>query len=322
MRADGPRPAAGVHSAYGVQRADPRAHRACTDDRTLPYFAVADIAEALARIQALGSEVIHPGEPVGDLPGFRGEALSAPPGARMTSRCSETTIVGEGEAIGGAVGVWPNLNSPGGTPASMKHVGTPWPAKSLSGVVRVQAIAGAPDPVAELFPASVVPGRLAPASTQPSRRIRSEPQRAAITPLPRQQCEYALRAWRRATPPLAALTSEGPRRRRLPTGEAVRDSRLASDLLRPLRHGGLARGSIVVVCPDGLDFGDPDFLATQMARLRRLAHHVVWLNPPKEYPAHEPLATGMGAAFPQVDISARARDLASLEALGAELARI
>jgi predicted enzyme related to lactoylglutathione lyase len=32
------------------------------DRFSLPYFAVADVAEALARVESLGGEVIHPGE--------------------------------------------------------------------------------------------------------------------------------------------------------------------------------------------------------------------------------------------------------------------
>jgi len=32
------------------------------DRFSLPYFAVADVAEALAGVRALGGEVIHPGE--------------------------------------------------------------------------------------------------------------------------------------------------------------------------------------------------------------------------------------------------------------------
>jgi predicted enzyme related to lactoylglutathione lyase len=32
------------------------------DRVSLPYFEVADVAEALARVQALGGEVVHPGE--------------------------------------------------------------------------------------------------------------------------------------------------------------------------------------------------------------------------------------------------------------------
>lgn len=79
-------------------------------------------------------------------------------------------------------------------------------------------------------------------------------------------------------------------------------------------HGGLARGAVVVICSDGLEVGDPDLLAAQMARLHRLAYRVVWLNPLKESPAYEPLARGMRAALPHVDVFAAGHSLASLEA--------
>ena len=48
-------------------------------------------------------------------------------------------------------------------------------------------------------------------------------------------------------------------------------------------HGrrGLARGAVVVIASDGLELGDPALLAEQAARLARLAHRVVWLNPLK-----------------------------------------
>jgi len=87
-------------------------------------------------------------------------------------------------------------------------------------------------------------------------------------------------------------------------------------------HGGLARGAVVVVCSDGLDTGDPDVLAEQMARLGRLARRVVWLNPLKEDPAYEPLARGMAAALPFVDVFSSGHNLASLEELAAELSRV
>ena len=45
------------------------------------------------------------------------------------------------------------------------------------------------------------------------------------------------------------------------------------------------RGAVVVLCSDGLERGDPDLLRAQMARLRRLAHRVVWVNPLKGSPS-------------------------------------
>jgi uncharacterized protein len=86
-------------------------------------------------------------------------------------------------------------------------------------------------------------------------------------------------------------------------------------------HGGLARGAVVVVCSDGLEVGDPELLSEQMARLARLAHRVVWLNPLKEDPAYEPLARGMRAALPHVDHFASGHSLASLEDVAAALTR-
>jgi uncharacterized protein len=89
-------------------------------------------------------------------------------------------------------------------------------------------------------------------------------------------------------------------------------------------HGesGLVRGAVVVVCSDGLDVGDPELLRAQMERLSRLAHAVVWLNPVSDDPAYEPLARGMRAALPHVDVFASGHDLASLEAFTRELERL
>jgi uncharacterized protein len=84
-------------------------------------------------------------------------------------------------------------------------------------------------------------------------------------------------------------------------------------------HGGLARGAVVVLCSDGLEVGDPELLRDQMARLSRLAHRVVWLNPLQESPEYEPLARGMAAALPYIDVFASGHNLASLEELGSEL---
>ncbi len=61
------------------------------------------------------------------------------------------------------------------------------------------------------------------------------------------------------------------------------------------------RGSVVVVCSDGLERGDPDMLGSQMQRLHRLAYRIVWANPLKGAPGYEPLARGMAAALPSVD---------------------
>jgi uncharacterized protein len=93
-------------------------------------------------------------------------------------------------------------------------------------------------------------------------------------------------------------------------------------LLDEYGHRGLVRGAVVVLCSDGLEIGDPELLAGQMARLQRLAYRVIWLNPLKGDEAYEPLARGMHAALPYVDLFAAGHNLASLEELGSELSRL
>jgi uncharacterized protein with von Willebrand factor type A (vWA) domain len=81
-------------------------------------------------------------------------------------------------------------------------------------------------------------------------------------------------------------------------------------------HGRrLGRGSVIVVLSDGWDRGDPALLATEMARLRRSAHRVIWLNPLKAAPDYEPLARGMAAALPHTDHFLAGNSLRSLAQL-------
>jgi uncharacterized protein with von Willebrand factor type A (vWA) domain len=91
------------------------------------------------------------------------------------------------------------------------------------------------------------------------------------------------------------------------------------DAVRALVRANVVRGAVVVICSDGLDVGEPELLRAEMARLSRQAHRVVWLNPLKENPAYEPLARGMKAALPHVDVFLSGHNLASLEAIGEAL---
>ena len=83
-------------------------------------------------------------------------------------------------------------------------------------------------------------------------------------------------------------------------------------------HGRrIGRGAVIVVLSDGWDRGDPDELAAEMARLRRCAHRMLWLNPLAADPRYEPLTRGMQAALPHVDHLLPGNSIASLEALAA-----
>lgn len=67
------------------------------------------------------------------------------------------------------------------------------------------------------------------------------------------------------------------------------------------RHGGATRGAIVLIASDGWDGDDPDELAAGMARLRRRAHRVIWMNPRAAAPGYAPLVGAMAAALPYCD---------------------
>ena len=85
-------------------------------------------------------------------------------------------------------------------------------------------------------------------------------------------------------------------------------------------HGRrLGRGAAVVILSDGWDRGDPEQLETEMARLRRASHRLVWLNPLAAHPDYEPLTRGMRAAVPHTDELLAGNSLASLEQLAAIL---
>ena len=85
-------------------------------------------------------------------------------------------------------------------------------------------------------------------------------------------------------------------------------------------HGRrLGRGSVVVLLSDGWDRGEPEQLDAEMARLRRAAHRLIWLNPLAAHPDYEPLTRGMRAAIPHTDRLLAGNSLASLEQLASLL---
>ena len=80
-------------------------------------------------------------------------------------------------------------------------------------------------------------------------------------------------------------------------------TRIASNLraLLASHHGGVTRGAVVIIASDGWDSDDPAELAAVMARLRRRAYRVIWMNPRAASPGFEPLVGAMAAALPYCD---------------------
>ncbi|RNI22775.1 vWA domain-containing protein [Flexivirga caeni] len=76
---------------------------------------------------------------------------------------------------------------------------------------------------------------------------------------------------------------------------------------------GMARGAVVVVFSDGWERGDPQLLGDQLARLGRLAHRVVWVNPHRGKDGYQPVQQGIVAALPHCDHFVAGHSLRSFE---------
>jgi uncharacterized protein len=129
----------------------------------------------------------------------------------------------------------------------------------------------------------------------------------------------------RVTPTLRA---RNPDRALREVARAVTDweggTRIGSSLKELLDRWGQRsglRGAVVVLCSDGLERGDPELLRAQMARLSRLAHRVVWVNPLSGSLRYEPLARGMAAALPFVDVFIPGHNVEAIETLADVLGR-
>ncbi|MEU6253839.1 VWA domain-containing protein [Streptomyces sp. NPDC047043] len=86
-------------------------------------------------------------------------------------------------------------------------------------------------------------------------------------------------------------------------------------------HGGTVRGAVVLIGSDGWDGDPPERLAVAMARLRRRAHTVIWLNPRAGVPGFVPRTTTMAAALPYVDLLLPADSFGALLRVPGEVAR-
>lgn len=78
--------------------------------------------------------------------------------------------------------------------------------------------------------------------------------------------------------------------------------------------------SILFILSDGYDTGEPAVLGNAMAALAKRARRIVWLNPLLGWHGYQPVAGGMAAALPHVDLFAPAHNLQSLAALAPHLA--
>ena len=125
-----------------------------------------------------------------------------------------------------------------------------------------------------------------------------------------------------------ALRSRDPDRALVGAGEVVPDwsggTRLGETLqvfLDRWGQRGMARGAVVVVFSDGWERGDAMLLGLQMARMRRIAHRVIWVNPHRGKVGYEPLQGGVVAALPYCDDFLAGHSLATFAEVTEAIAR-
>lgn len=120
------------------------------------------------------------------------------------------------------------------------------------------------------------------------------------------------------------LRERDPERAVKAAGRAIPDyeggTRLG-DALRRFNQQWRQRGAVVVLFSDGWERGDPSLLATEMARLRRVSHKVIWANPHAGKSGYRPVQRGVRAALPHVDAMVAGHSVHALEELLKEVRR-
>ena len=80
--------------------------------------------------------------------------------------------------------------------------------------------------------------------------------------------------------------------------------------------------SVVMILSDGYDTEAPEMIDAAMTKLRKRGCKIIWLNPLKGWADYAPVAEGMAAALPHLDVFKPANTLGDLAALEQELARL
>ncbi|PTX54468.1 uncharacterized protein with von Willebrand factor type A (vWA) domain [Litoreibacter ponti] len=80
--------------------------------------------------------------------------------------------------------------------------------------------------------------------------------------------------------------------------------------------------SVVLILSDGYDTAPPAVMDAALADLRKRGCKIIWLNPLKGWRDYAPVADGMAAALPHLDLFRAANTLADLAALDREVASL
>jgi uncharacterized protein len=188
------------------------------------------------------------------------------------------------------------MRAAGGEPIRLAHKGK---ARRARRVVLLVDVSGSMSPYADaLLRFAHAVTRAAPNSTEVftigTRLTRLSRQLRQRDP------ERALTAAARAVPDFAGGTR---------LGEAMRA------FLDRWGQRGMARRATVVIFSDGWERGDATLLGEQLARLRRHAHAVFWVNPHAGRDGYAPVQSGIAAALPHLDRLLAGHSLVTLEEL-------
>ncbi len=90
------------------------------------------------------------------------------------------------------------------------------------------------------------------------------------------------------------------------------------------QHAGrvLNGRSVVIVLSDGYCTGRPEALAEGLARIRKTAPRIIWLNPLMGWAGYAPVAGAISAALPHLDAHLPANTIEALAALEPEFAKL
>lgn len=80
--------------------------------------------------------------------------------------------------------------------------------------------------------------------------------------------------------------------------------------------------TVVIILSDGYDTDPPKKIANELARLKKRGCKIIWLNPLKGWKDYEPVAKGMAAALPHLDVFSAANTLSDLAALEPHLTKL
>jgi uncharacterized protein with von Willebrand factor type A (vWA) domain len=84
----------------------------------------------------------------------------------------------------------------------------------------------------------------------------------------------------------------------------------------------VGRRTLVLVISDGLDTGEPEDLARELAWLRRRSRLLLWLNPLLRFDGYEPLARGAVELHKQAHGMLAVHNISKLQDLAASLAAV